>query len=75
MDDTDSTYQTKRLQLMDNVLSFDPHSRIDDSPGMETLTATVTERDVVMEQDVADFNDTLQSNVLHDIYAVEVLSR
>jgi hypothetical protein len=43
MEDADSTYQTKMPQLIDNVLSFDPPSRIDDSPCMETLTATMTE--------------------------------
>jgi len=29
-EDTDSTYRTKLQQLIDNVLSFDPPSRIDD---------------------------------------------
>jgi hypothetical protein len=35
---------------------------------METLTATMTEGNAVLEEDVDDFNDTLLSNVLHCIY-------
>jgi hypothetical protein len=64
------------LQLIDNVLSFDPPSRIDDSPCMETLTATMTEENVnsVMEEDAADSNDSVEPDVLHGIYGEEVFN-
>jgi hypothetical protein len=64
------------LQLIDNVLSFDPPSRIDDSPCMEMLTAAMTEEkvDVVMEEEAAGSNDPVKPDLLHGIYREEVFN-
>ncbi len=69
-ENADSTYQTKLQQLIDNVLSYDPPSRIDDSPGMATLTAIMTDCDIVVEEDedAGNSSNTLESNELfHEI--------
>jgi hypothetical protein len=60
------------LQLIDNVLPCDPPSRINGSPGMEMLTATMTKEDVAMEEDAADSDDPVEPDVLQDIYKEEV---
>ncbi len=77
-EDTHLTYLTKLHQLIDNVLSFDPSLRIDDSPGMATLTTTMTDGYVVVEEDedAGDCNDTLESSVfLHEIYGEQVFNK
>ncbi len=71
-EDADSTNWTKMLQLIDNVLPCDPPSRINGSPGMEMLTATMTKEDVAMEEDAADSDDPVEPDVLQDIYKEEV---
>jgi hypothetical protein len=77
-EDTDSTYQIKLQQLIDNVLSYDQPSRINDSPGMATLTTTMTDSDVVVEEeeDAGNSNNTLESSeLLHEIYGDEVFNK
>jgi hypothetical protein len=74
------------LQLIDDVLSYKPPLRIDDSTGIATLTLKTTNKDTSTkdeknadvakeEANTTDNNDTLASNQLHKIYGEEVFNK
>ena len=73
-------------QLIDDVSSYQPPLRVDNSTGTATLTLKMKDEDTSMEDmknaDVAakeantrDTNDTLTSDVLCKIYGEEVFNK
>ena len=85
-DKSDSTHRTKMQQLIDDVSSYQPPLRVDNSTRTATLTLKMKDEDTSTEDmknaDVSaeeantrDTNDTLTSNVVCKIYGEEVFNK